>query len=560
MQTSLDHFFKSIDCNRLSPPHTSTCEDPRPFTCKRARERDDSFPDTSDDEIESAISNDGLAPCPTFALQRKLGPPGSGVSALHVAKSTSRYFCWDAAGKSLSFGTRLLGDTLTVPMDDTASSLHNSKCILDFSFDSHNEFVVARQRSSLSLVSTAAVVNPAELPSGSEEPAPILTLSTHAIQRRQPGGSASQLGFSAIEFLGKSLNIVCGLSRSCFVEVFDLEAVDEDVCDPLVTFDISRMNRFGNDNAFLEQRAVSFVTDIAPFSETISLAALTSGESAWFDTRQSLPVLCTRTGNASCSGGLRSICGPTQRSGISPLTAVCFLDDCRHLVTGARDGWVTLWDARKTRVPLARFHNASEICTLRSHSQSLFPGCSAVWANDFAGNVVGLSCGPDGFSRIAGAATRDAGRREDAVHLPPAKLSILHGADLLFLPHLSSNSVMVFNLALQREQESQHNDWFDAEFARIVPRTPTKLPRTQGFQSASALYHSQLSTSAKPTRHDPAKGESGISDFAPALSFPIAAGAEDHLSCCSAINAFGALLVGSSQGRTACLLPEPHDY
>lgn len=561
MQTSLDQY--SVRKAGDSCVTSNAVNDLRPLLPKPAQ----GSANTQASAFEETRGGSSFSPATTtLSLQRKLGTLGGSVASYYMANDFYRSLAArsGAAEKEPEFGTSWLGQDQRIRPEEPSGSAF-PKCVLSFALDSRNEFVVVQQRSALTLISTDSALGmaPGE---GADAAGPILSLSAHLVEQQTRGSSGGlSFGFTAAEFMGSTLNLLCGVSRGGSAKVFDLEAVDEDTCAPLRTFDLRETQRFSwslrnPDSGSTDVAA--FMNDVAPLSDQTTVAALSNGESVWLDMRQPRPVLCTPAGHGLLHGGTLNIAGRSLSAGVSPLTAVTFSVNGHQLVTGAKNGSLKLWDSRKTHSPIAAFQNRSEICCLRSHFSNAHPGSTSVWGNDFAGDVFGFLCAADGFCEIGRTSLQDASRTDETAFLPPQKLTILGGADMLFYPHLSSNSLIGLTLRRRQWHTSQERVSFDTDSSELDSSsgddTPacgnTKRSSLQGFQLASTLYAARQSPSTKYQRGVSVSANAKLG-LTPSVVLHVGEDQETLLSCCCSCEVHGAIFLGGSNGKTALVLP-----
>ncbi|RNF27096.1 uncharacterized protein Tco025E_00650 [Trypanosoma conorhini] len=335
-----------------------------------------------------------------------------------------------------------------VPPDQIVGTLSP---IIDVVFDMQEEFALACQAQCLSVYSTEKWLDNHKLADEATS-----TSTSPLVRVRARGWHSVGFGFSAAQFLSSSLHLIAGYHRAPVVDIFDLEEVDENTYEPQQRFSLTEGHaglhgtRGGSSTGSSADATAETVcaNDVVAVTEHVSLAALSSGCAVWLDRRTGAAVPCTgkvaRVYNIGQQGSRASV--------HDPLTAAAFLcrDSPVNVLCGTQSGAVQLWDVRCVRECIAVHQTSSTICRLQPSYASPLRG--AVWLNNHVGEVQGINVGHSDIRLIAESKFADAMRTTAMFRLPLPRLSVLDPPGLIAFPHLSSNSLMLFDVSALREK------------------------------------------------------------------------------------------------------------
>ncbi|CCW63334.1 unnamed protein product [Phytomonas sp. EM1] len=315
--------------------------------------------------------------------------------------------------------------------------------IIDISTDSSGQVFFALQRSGFNLLSSSFVHDDSE---SSISKSLILRLDSNIICEHRQTHQRRPFIFSCSQFMGNSLFLACGYSGTSILEIFDLEDVDETTCDPVCSFRLNEIQRSQEVNNLFLEEDTPFATDIVSLSDNLSASGLSNGESAWIDLRQKVVIQCTpRIGTRSKAPGLLDMRSVLQRP--SSLSSIVFSSsNSSLLITGAKDGRVSLWDVRYSKDFIASYRSGSEIGRLWTYTgNGKRMGCPQIWFNNYRGNIVGLAVGSDSFSEIFSLKTEDSMRDDFSNNIATPKLA-LSDEGLVFYPHISKNCILALDI------------------------------------------------------------------------------------------------------------------
>ncbi|CAD2213132.1 hypothetical protein ADEAN_000056800 [Angomonas deanei] len=256
---------------------------------------------------------------------------------------------------------------------------------------------------------------------------PIVTAHSKKISAHHGVDRAGAAHVTATQFMGQTATLVCAYRGISKIDVFDLESLDEESCDPVFTFSLGKSG------------AESITaTTVLSLSDKTGITGLSDGRTALFDCRQKHPVELTPLRKQSFSIGEKA--DATYEN--APFSALAI--STNYLVTGSKRGVLQLWDVRNTASPIAAARNQtnSPIGSFSVLSQSW---CPSILANDFSGEISGFYLGPLGFEKFLTVETSDGKRRADNPISTP-KLSLLENSGMATLPHISSNSLLLVDL------------------------------------------------------------------------------------------------------------------
>jgi hypothetical protein len=332
-------------------------------------------------------------------------------------------------------------------------------CVTDIVWDPKDEFFIASRRSRFQLFGASSFLKSEEVTDSTV--APLLDFKVATAQARLGAENRISFGLATAQFLGGTLSAICGYNGVSRIDVYDLEDLDEEVGDPLRSFDLS--SAFPND----EQGAgngLPTATAITSVSDVLAIAALSNGSCMFADSRNPKPLICTR---AVDQMDILSTCAPySNRTGRRKCnTAVSFLDcGCNmEIITGTKSGLVELWDLRKCDQPVAKSFVCGSVEAIIPFSPECSNRCGAplVWLNTDCGNLVCLSVGASSFEEVNRIEARDICRSHSSASLPPPKMSMMQQSGLLVYPLISSNRVLLYDVS-----EKVWN-WEENEIRRI---------------------------------------------------------------------------------------------
>ncbi|CCW69958.1 unnamed protein product [Phytomonas sp. Hart1] len=410
--------------------------------------------------------------------------------------------------------------------------------IIDISSDINGQVFFALQRSGFNLFSS---IFSHEEPESKISKSMVLRLDSNNIREHRSIHPSRSFIFSCSHFIGNSLFVACGYSRIPLLEIFDLEDVDETACDPIWSFHLDQIQRSQDANNIFIEEDTPFVTDIISLSNNLSTSGLSSGESIWIDLRQKVAIQCTpRIGTTSSAQNLFDMSLAQKRP--SPLTSILFSSsNSSLLITGAKDGRVSLWDIRYPKDSIDSYRSGSEIGRLWTYTgNGKRMGCPQVWFNNYRGDIVGLAMGNDSFSEIFSLKTEDSMRDNFSNNITTQKLS-LSNEGLVFYPHISKNSILV--LDIEAGVRGFLNEKVEAaSFGNATSYQPSK------FQSADSLFI-----------EDPFNDLHNIVDSKVLRAIFSFSDTSDQISACSVFDDPIFLLVGSSVGGLS-LIHNKHIY
>ncbi|CBZ26396.1 conserved hypothetical protein [Leishmania mexicana MHOM/GT/2001/U1103] len=341
------------------------------------------------------------------------------------------------------------GELLVSPVDTFRNS------ILSTAWDPRDEYIIAAQRSGFQLFGASSWLEDCNVPC--ETSKPVLELKSTTVQARLGGENRISFGLLVAQFLGSSLNTICGYSGAQQLDIFDLEDLDEATGEPLRTYNL-RALQF--DSCCPLVNGISATTAVVTVSDTVAVAALSNGCTALVDVRAASPVLCTE---APPPPAILSACNPGTRRVAqgTAITAVEVADrsNCVQLLTGTKDGMLVLWDLRKRNEPVAISSVGGEIEALHVIDPSLSCRCGAptLWLNTDSGNIACFSIGVSSFEEVTRVSTSDSRRTQLSASLSPPKLSVMPLLDCLIYPHISSNSILFYDIGRPISAAESHS-------------------------------------------------------------------------------------------------------
>ncbi|GET93633.1 hypothetical protein, conserved [Leishmania tarentolae] len=330
------------------------------------------------------------------------------------------------------------GELLVSPLDTFRN------CILSTVWDPRDEYLIAAKRSGFQLFGASSWLEAGTV--SSEVSKPVLELKSATVQARLGRENRISFGLLVAQFLGSSLNTICGYSGAPQLDIFDLEDLDEATGEPLRTYNLCAL-RFDSSSGLVS--SVSATNAVVSVSDTVAIAALSNGCSALVDIRASTPLLCTE---ASPPPAILRACNPGTRRVLqgTAMTAVALAhrSDCTQLLTGTKDGILVLWDLRMRNKPVAISSVGGEVEALHVIDPSLSCRCGAptVWLNTDLGDIACFSIGESSFEEVTRLSTSDSRRTQLSANLSPPKLSVISGLDCLIYPHVSSNSLLFYDI------------------------------------------------------------------------------------------------------------------
>ncbi|KPA81626.1 hypothetical protein ABB37_03953 [Leptomonas pyrrhocoris] len=425
-------------------------------------------------------------------------------------------------------------------------------CITDVVWDPKDEFFIAARRSSFQLFGAAVLLdNNDQLPEDSGTP--LLNLNTTTLRARLGVENRISFGLTAVQFLGSTLNTICGYSGIAKVDIFDLEDLDEETGEALRSFNL--------DSTFTHEEHISncsapTATAFATLSDTLALAALSNGCSAFIDTRIPKPVICTRIARQSdiISASTSNASRPKTRrcnTSIEVINPSCNA----QVVIGSKNGIVEIWDLRKCERPIAATAVSGSVEMITS-ANSVNPtrcGVPLVWLNTDCGDITCLSIGATSVEEVCIVGTNDSERSQSSASLAAPKISVMTQNGLLIYPHIASNVVLFYDIDDHDSNRQQH-EARGCNFAKNERNYVdlSSVAVNGDFRSARALLREQ-----EPS------WESGVSSFiernekpcGPTLvqSFPLHSWTH-QISCVSAAKRHDAVVVGGDDGDIHFLL------
>ncbi|TPP48667.1 hypothetical protein CGC21_15085 [Leishmania donovani] len=167
------------------------------------------------------------------------------------------------------------GELLVSPLDTFRYS------ILSTAWDPRDEYIIAAQRSGFQLFGASSWLADGKVPC--ETSKPVLELKSATVQARLGGENRISFGLLVTQFLGSSLNTICGYSGAQQLDIFDLEDLDEATGEPLRTYNL-RALRFDSCSPLVS--SVSATTAVVTVSDAVAVAALSNGCTALVDLRK----------------------------------------------------------------------------------------------------------------------------------------------------------------------------------------------------------------------------------------------------------------------------------
>ncbi|KEG08460.1 hypothetical protein DQ04_07141030 [Trypanosoma grayi] len=325
--------------------------------------------------------------------------------------------------------------TAVAPLED--DTLAAQRAVTDIVFDMQEQFAIVCQHRRLATYSTENWHHSRGENGGRMHSPPVVVVGSQA----WPGIGSR---YSAVQFISSSLHIVTSYHRLPFLDIFDLEDVDEEMSEPLERFCLTgpHVNGGIRRGVVTTESESSYANDVVAVTENVGVAALSSGRAVWLDRRSGKVETCTGAFARNYSIGGNS----TRVAGEGPLTAVAFLcrNDPINIVCGTETGAVQLWDVRCAREYVAVHMTSSAICSLQPSYTPPLQG--VVWLNNKGGEVQGLSAGHSDMRLFAEANCADGMRSSETLHLPTPRLSLMGSVGLLACPHVSSNSLLLFDV------------------------------------------------------------------------------------------------------------------
>lgn len=325
--------------------------------------------------------------------------------------------------------------------------LNESMPVDDFIFDSQNDFTIVSQRSVLRLFSVD------ELCRGTEGINDILSLQfnrmTNRIRINQ--GASLNCGFSCAKFLGNSLHIISGYRRGSFIDIFDLEEVDEEECKPNHSFNLIDLPSQDMYNYATESLYACDISDTIMGS--ISIAGLSNGKTATIDPRINNPLLCTGIPTSSYTLGQR------RSDYMSPITAVFCVNQGTQLLSGSRDGKLFLWDLRNPKNPLFLKSLGGEINKICESPNGInTTGCRRFVTSAITGSVNECGLGETSFEILCTYSSSDIARNAETIAIPSPKVSVNNSNGIIIVPNISNNAINFLHI-----KSSRHADRFPLE-------------------------------------------------------------------------------------------------
>lgn len=317
-------------------------------------------------------------------------------------------------------------------------------CVTDIVWDPKDDFFIATRRSRFQLFGASALLD--SNADQTEHVAPLLDLRAATVQTRLGAENKISFGLSSAQFLGNTLNTICIYNGTSQIDMFDLEDLDEETGEPLHSFNLASI--FPNEEQSATNTAPT-ATSIVTLSDTLAIAALSNGCSAYVDTRAAAPIVCTRFATQSdIISSLGAFAGRKQRRHCSTALAVVGSSCELQMVTGTKNGMVELWDLRKSERPIASISIGGSIESLQSARSNSSGRCGAptVWLNTDCGELFCLSIGAGSFETVSHVETKDTRRSHSSANLAPPKISIMASSRSLLYPHISSNTVLFYDM------------------------------------------------------------------------------------------------------------------
>ncbi|KAG5464385.1 hypothetical protein LSCM1_00569 [Leishmania martiniquensis] len=317
--------------------------------------------------------------------------------------------------------------------------------ILSTTWDRRDEYLIVTQRSRFQLFGAASWIAPGKVPW--ETSRPVLELKSATVQGRLGGENRTSFGLSFTRFLGSTLNTICGYSGVPHLDIFDLEDLDEAAGEPLRTYNLGTL-KFESCSRLVS--GVPSATAVVTMSDLVAIAALSNGCSALVDLRITSPLACTE---APPPPAILSASKPGMRrlAQGAPITAVevSYRSDGVQLLTGTKDGMLVLWDLRKRNEPVAMTSVGGAIQALHVMDPSSSHRCGApeLWLNTDSGDIACFSIGVSSFEEVTCISTSDSRRTSLSANLAPPKISIAPLLNCLIYPHLSSNTLLFYDIS-----------------------------------------------------------------------------------------------------------------
>lgn len=338
--------------------------------------------------------------------------------------------------------------------DDGASSLH-----IDLVLDTSEEFVIAHQKSALRVLSVG------KLADRQDECDEEVVIRAQVIQRRESMRETFSCGFSTVQFVASSLNIICGYHRIPLVDVFDLECVDEAVCDPVISFNFTE----GNSQPL-------YANDVCSMTNRCSIAGLSNGSTSFLDFRARKPVTCT-------GSSVQSYVMGQKRKEESGICTVRVLDrgSGTQMASSYKDGRLKMWDLRNTSSPLFDEQLKHEVCQI-VFVPSPTNGCPLMWLNSTTGYVGEYGVGPTSLALVAELTVPDV-TRNDATASASPKLQYCEEHRIVLVPNVSMNTLHAL---------VDQNPWWDERPIEYEEPQMKKLSKI-GFLTLSEKLNSEVS-------------------------------------------------------------------
>lgn len=378
------------------------------------------------------------------------------------------------------------GDVSTLSANATEAY---TTCITDIAWDNCDDFAVVLHRRVFHLFDTKTWCNPNSV--NFHDSQPVLQLCTDVLRERTRAANRISFGFSWLSFCGTTLDIVCGYSSAPFIDVFDLEDVDEATGAPLCSYDLSSITFPMEDTS--TRRSPSTTCGIT-ISDSVSVAALTNGCSVLIDRRTSRPSVCTGSPPrfAAISQYETIVNRQTDRGGISALDLLN-RTSASQLLTGTKSGCIELWDLRMQKSPIFFTRVASDIGSIKSGKCSAERcGAPEIWISSCNGDIFSLLVGSSSFCKKSKVSTGSGVASQMSSNFFSPKISLLPQNDLLLFPHTSSNSLLMYDISSKRSSQNRNicsssGKCGNSEFlySTTAPQSPT-----HNFKSALLLLQS----------------------------------------------------------------------
>ncbi|KAG5488965.1 hypothetical protein JIQ42_00584 [Leishmania sp. Namibia] len=331
------------------------------------------------------------------------------------------------------------GELLLSPLDTFRN------CILSSIWDHRDEFLIVVQRAGFQLFEVSSWIGPGKVLSQASRP--VLELKSTTVQERLGGEHRNSFGILFAQFLGSTLNTICGYSSVPHLDVFDLEDLDEAAGEPLRSYNL-RSLKFDSRSQLAS--GVSSATAVVTVSDAVAVAALSNGCSALVDVRATSPLICTEAPPppailSACNSGTRRLAQGTA------ITAVEVADRSNgiQLLTGTKDGMLVLWDLRKRNEPVAisSVGGAIQALHIMDPSSSYRCGAPEVWLNTDSGGIGCFSIGASSFEQVARISTGDSRRTPLSANLLPPKISVAPNLNCLIYPHVFTNTLLFYDIS-----------------------------------------------------------------------------------------------------------------